>query len=444
MSKDNRTPQGSLKQGMTLVDIVAIGLGAAIGVSIFAVIQPAARVAGPGALISLLIAALPMAIFVVVYSFMGSAVPRSGASFDWPTQFVHPTLGFMVTWIRILAYAGILNMLTLVLVNYLSVAIRIPRRPFMFLLLLIFYLLNLFGIRIAARTERFLVFLKILAFAVFVFVGIRFIKISNFTPLAPFGTWSILAAVPLLVGLYSGIETATDVGEEIKNSSAVIGRGLTIAAALGLFIAIATTFVALGVVGAPNLAESRAPLLDAGKLFLGRWNNPLMLATATLAICTSLNAAYLVFSRFLFAMGRDRALPVSLAKIHPAWGTPYVSITVVFIFGVLGLLLPSSLVFLFLAINIPSMLKYFSNCLSASRLVDHYPELHRGAKFKLSRKAVKAWSYSGMICAIVIIVAGLSADWRPYAALGAWAIIGAAYWTWRGRHVSSSMQKRRG
>jgi APA family basic amino acid/polyamine antiporter len=444
MNKDNRSPQGSLKQGMTLADVVAIGIGAAIGVSIFAVIQPAARVAGPGALISLLIAALPMAIFVVVYSFMGSAVPKSGASFDWPTQFVHPTLGFMVTWIRILAYAGILNMLTLVLVNYLSEAIRVPRRPLMFLLLLVFYLLNLFGIRIAARAERILVLLKILAFALFVLVGIRFVKISHFTPLAPFGAWSILAAVPLLVGLYSGIETATDVGEEIKNSSAIIGRGLTIAAALGLFIAIATTFVALGVVGAPNMAESRAPLLDAGKLFLGRWNTPLMLATATLAICTSLNAAYLVFSRFLFAMGRDRALPVSLAKIHPTWGTPYVSITVVFIFGVLGLLLPPSLIFLFLAINIPSMLKYFSNCLSASRLVDHYPELHRSAKFKLSRKAVKAWSYSGMICAIVIIVAGLSADWRPYATLGAWAIIGAAYWTWRGRHVSSSMQKSRG
>jgi len=442
MNKDKGSPQGSLKQGMTLIDVIAVGIGAAIGVSIFAVMQPAAKVAGPGALISLLIAAVPMAIFVVVYSFMGSAVPRSGASFDWPTQFVHPTLGFMVTWIRILAYAGILNMLTLVLVNYLSEAIQVPRRLFMFLLLLVFYLLNLFGIRVAARTERVLVFLKISAFAVFVFVGIRFIKTVHFAPLAPFGVWSILAAVPLLVGLYSGIETATDVGEEIKNSSAVIGRGLTIAAALGLFIAIATSFVALGVVGAPTLSESRAPLLDAGKLFLGRWNTPFMLATATLAICTSLNAAYLVFSRFLFAMGRDRALPGALAKIHPTWGTPYVSITVVFICGVLGLLLPSSLAFLFLAINIPSMLKYFSNCLSAVRLVDHYPELHRGAKFKLSRKAVKAWSYSGMACAIVITVAGLSADWRPYATLGAWAILGAAYWIWRGRHLSSSMQKR--
>jgi len=441
MNKDKGTPQGSLKQGMTLIDIIAIGIGAAIGVSIFAVMQPAAKVAGSGALISLLIASVPMAIFVVVYSFMGSAVPRSGASFAWPTQFIHPAVGFMVTWIGILAYAGILNVLTLVLVNYLTEAIQLPRRPLMFLLLLVFYLLNLFGIRVAARTERVLVFLKISAFAVFVFAGIRFIKPVHFSPVAPFGVWSILAAVPLLVGLYTGIETATDVGEEIKNSSAVIGRGLIIAAALGLFITIATSFIALGVVGAANLAVSRAPLFDAGKLFLGRWNTPLMLATATVAICTSLNAAYLVFSRFLFAMGRDRALPVSLAKIHPTWGTPYVSITVVFICGVVGLLIPSSLAFLFLAINIPSMLKYFSNCLSASRLVDHYPELHRGAKFKLSRNAVKAWSYSGMACAIVIIIAGLSADWRPYATLGAWAVLGIGYWIWRGRHLSSSMHK---
>lgn len=441
MNNDKGSSHGSLKQGMTLIDIVAVGLGAAIGVSIFAIMQPAAKVAGPGALISLLIAALPMAIFVVVYSFMGSAVPRSGASFYWPTQFIHPAIGFMVTWIRIFAYAGILNMLVLVLVNYLSEAVRIPRRPLMFLLLLVFYLLNLFGIRAAARAERILVFLKILAFAVFVFMGIRFVEVKHFTPFAPFGIWSILAAVPLLVGLYSGIETATDVGEEIKNSSAVIGRGLTIAAALGLFIVVVTSFVTLGVVGAPTLAESRAPLFDAGKIFLGRWNAPLMLATATLAICTALNAAYLVFSRFLFAMGRDRVFPVGLAKIHSKWGTPYISITAVFICGVFGLLLPPSLVFLFLAINIPTMLKYFCNCLAASRLVDHYPELYHGAKFKLSQKALKIWSYSGMLCAIVIAVAGLSTDWRPYMVLGIWSLLGAAYWIWRGRHISRSMQK---
>jgi APA family basic amino acid/polyamine antiporter len=443
MNGPRETPQRSLKQGMTLIDVIAVGIGAAIGVSIFAVMQPAAKVAGPGAMLSLLIAAVPMCIFVVVYSFMGSAVPRSGASFDWPTQFVHPTLGFMVTWIGILAYTGILNVLTLVLVNYLREAIHLPRRPLMFLLLLVFYLLNLFGIRVAARTERVLVLLKISAFALFVFVGFKFVKMTHFSPVAPLGAWSILAAVPLLVGLYSGIETATDVGEEIKNSSAVIGKGLIIAAALGLFIAIATSFIALGVVGAPNLAESRAPLLDAGKLFLGKWNTPFMLVTATLAICTSLNAAYLVFSRFLFAMGRDRALPASLAKIHPVWGTPYISITVVFFCGVLGLLLPSSLAFMFLAINIPSMMKYFSNCLSASRLVDHYPELHRSAKFRLSRKAVKAWSYAGMACATLITIAGLSADWRPYATLSAWGAIGIVYWIWRGRHFSSSMHESR-
>src|SRR6478752_450965 len=176
-----------LKQGLTIVDVVTIGVGSAIGVSIFSIMAPAAKVAGAGMLPALALAAIPMVIFAVVYAFMGSTVPRSGASFEWPARFIHPFVGFMVAWLRIVGNTGALIVLALVLVSYVSRAIALPQTPSMFVLLLVFFLANYFGVKIAAGVERLFVLIKLVAFAVFVIVGVAAVSTANFHPVLGFG-----------------------------------------------------------------------------------------------------------------------------------------------------------------------------------------------------------------------------------------------------------------
>jgi APA family basic amino acid/polyamine antiporter len=430
---------GTLKQALTIVDVVSIGVGSAVGVSIFSIMAPAAKVAGSGMLPAIALAAIPMVIFAVVYAFMGSTVPRSGASFEWPARFIHPFVGFMVAWLRVVGNTGALTVLTLVLVSYVSRAVPLPQKPSMFVLLVAFFLANLFGVKIAAGVERVFVFVKLLAFAIFVALGIASVSAINFQPILGPGWRAMFASLPLLVSLYMGIEGATEVGEEIRNGAAVIARGLAVAVLLTIVVYVAVSSVALGVLGAPALGASSAPLLDAGSRFLGRWNAPLIIVAAVASISTSINAIYITFTRFLFAMGRDGVLPSAFARIHPRWGTPHVAVITVFLLGVAGLLLPSSLVFLFLAVGIPTTLKYISNCWSAWRLVDRHPELRARAHFALSKSAVKWWSALGIVCGLFVIVAGWEADWRPYAILGVWFALGCIFWFVRGQRVSRSM-----
>lgn len=431
---------GHLKEGLTIVDVVSIGVGSAVGVSIFSIMAPAAKVAGSGMLVALAIAAIPMVIFAVVYAFMGSTVPKSGASFEWPARFIHPFVGFMVAWLRIVGNTGALTVLTLVLVSYASRVVALPQKPTMFALLFLFFLANLFGVKVAAGVERVLVVFKLLAFALFVALGLSSVHAENFRPALGTGWGGVFASLSLLVSLYMGIESATEVGEEIRNGRAVIAKGLATAVILTIVVYVAVSSVALGVLGAGPLGASDAPLFDAGERFLGRWNTPLIIFAALASISTSINAIYLTFTRFLFAMGRDGVFPAAFARIHPRWSTPHVAVTAVFVLGVCGLMLPSSLVFLFLAVSIPTMLKYLSNCWAAWRLVDHHPDLHARALFVLSRGAVKRWAAAGMAFGLVLIVAGIGADWRPYAILGVWFAIGCAYWLARGQRMSRSMQ----
>ena len=49
-----------LKRNVGLFGVVSLGLGTAVGVSIFSILAPAAAVAGPAMLVSMLIAIIPM------------------------------------------------------------------------------------------------------------------------------------------------------------------------------------------------------------------------------------------------------------------------------------------------------------------------------------------------------------------------------------------------
>ena len=133
---------GSLKKRISLFGVIALGAGSAIGVSIFSVISPATALAGPGMLLALFFSILPMILFAVTYAFLGSAVPTSGASYEWPRRFIHPFVGFIIAWLRIAGNTAALIVLAYVLVQYWALVIELPVKLTMFILLTLFYVLN--------------------------------------------------------------------------------------------------------------------------------------------------------------------------------------------------------------------------------------------------------------------------------------------------------------
>ena len=123
------TPSPQLRRNVGLTGVVMFGAGTAIGVSIFSVLQPAAQVAGSGLLIAVLISALPMVLFAICYAYLGSALPISGASYEWPRRFLHPFVGFAIAWLRILSNVGAAVVLAQVLVSYLAMVVALPVKP---------------------------------------------------------------------------------------------------------------------------------------------------------------------------------------------------------------------------------------------------------------------------------------------------------------------------
>ncbi|HLF31473.1 MAG TPA: APC family permease [Xanthomonadales bacterium] len=425
--------QSALKQGVSLWGIVALGAGTAIGVAIFSIVAPGAALAGPAMLLSMLIAVVPMILFAVTYAFMGSAAPTSGASYEWSRRFIHPFVGFIIGWLRIAGSTSALVLYAFVLVQYWSMIVDLPPKPSMLAILAVFYLMNTIGVSVVARGQAVMVFVLLVTCTVLVVSAFAVGDAGNFTPMLTHGWNGVFAAVALMVSLFLGIEAATEVGEEVKDARRTIPLGIALSIVLTASIYFAVAAAAIAVLGAGPLGASEAPLLDMAKATLGSYGQPLILISATVAIGTSLNAISLIFSRSLFAMGRSGVLPAMLARVHPRWGTPWVATTVVFALCTLGLLMPLNLVFLFLAVNIPTLLKYGATSFAATRVVRHHRDIYDAAPFKLKPEAMQAWAWTGVFCALGVIALGLSADWRPYAVLGGWFVLGLVYYAARNR-----------
>lgn len=419
-----------LKHGVGLIDLVMLGAGTAIGAAIFTVLGPATEVGGSGILITVGLAALPMVLFALIYAYMASAAPSTAASYEWQRRFTHPLVAFAIVWMRVLSNAVVMIVLARVLVNYLSMVVDLPATPVMFGMFVLIFGLNYVGVAVAARAQTVMMLLLLAIFAVFVIAGAPSLKPGLLIEAAGGGWAPILAALPLMIQLFLGIETATEVGGEVRNPKVIVPLGVALGLLLTVVVYLVITFTALSLVGPNVLATSDAPLLTAAEAALGKWATPLIIVAAVVALTKSMNAVFLVYSRFLFAMGQAGVLPSALGRIHPRFGTPHVATIVAFAASSAALLLPSSLLFLLLAVNVPTMMKYLGTCLAAFNVARAHPEVHDQAQLKFGKGLVKGLAVLGVIAAVIIAALGFNTDWRPYVLLGVWLAIGLAYYAW--------------
>lgn len=425
---ENSGQSNGLKRSVGLSGIVSLGIGTAVGVSIFSVLAPAAQLAGPGMLLAMLIAMVPMIVFALVYAFMGATVPVTGASFEWPRRFVSPFLGFIISWLRIAGSTSALIVLTMVLVSYIGKIVDLPSKPVMFAIFVLIFMLNMIGLSKAALGQTIMLIILLGTCAIYTVAGIPHMSAANFSPVMPLGVTGVLAAIPLMISLFLGIESAVEVGGEIRRPARNIPLGISLSVILTAAVYFAVAVVSIGVLGNDALAGSSAPLLDSAVIIMGDAGQTLILITAVVAIGSSINATFIILTRFLFAMAKAGVLPETLAQAHEKTGVPRPAVILAFLLSCLGLFMPQNLVFLFLAVNIPTILKYAAICLAAIGLLRKSPELHATSSFRLPAGMIYVLAVAGILLGIIIILLGLTADWRPYLLLIGWGGVGIAYY----------------
>jgi basic amino acid/polyamine antiporter, APA family len=179
--------------------------------------------------------------------------------------------------------------------------------------------LLIYGVRESARTNTFMVFIKVAILIFFIVVGVGSIDGDNFSPWAPHGFNGTVDAAALIFFAYIGFDAISTSGEEAENPSrdlpfAIIGA-LLICTLLYILVAVVT----VGLAPTDKLAGSEAPLADALKMGagVGNWAADILSVGALIAITSVTLTVLYGQTRIMFAMSRDGLVPRWVGTLSP-------------------------------------------------------------------------------------------------------------------------------
>ncbi|HEX5952218.1 MAG TPA: amino acid permease, partial [Rhodanobacteraceae bacterium] len=95
----------SLKRQLGPVQLTLLGIGAVIGTGIFVLTAEAAQKAGPGMMISFVIAAAVCGLAALAYAELSAMVPVSGSAYTYSYGVMGELIAWIVGWALVLEYA---------------------------------------------------------------------------------------------------------------------------------------------------------------------------------------------------------------------------------------------------------------------------------------------------------------------------------------------------
>jgi APA family basic amino acid/polyamine antiporter len=349
-----------LKRQLGAFELTMLGVGAVIGTGIFVLTAVAANKAGPGMLISFIIAGTVCMLTALIYAEIASMVPVSGSAYTYSYAVLGEVVAWTVGWALILEYAIAAGAVAVGWAGYVngyllakgwSLPLALTAGPgdtitlpdgtvarggfnlFACLISLFVTWLLVIGTSRSAKFTAVLVIVKIAALTAFVFLGFSHVQASNFEPLLPNGWGTPLSGVGVLGAgasiffAYVGFDAVSTAAEETKNPQKNIPIGLIASLLICTVFYLAVAYVAIGAMGAQPggvLSQSKEPLAfvmrQLGFPNVGNW----VAYAAVIALPSVILMMIFGQTRVLFNMARDGLMPKPFASVHPKFHTPHV------------------------------------------------------------------------------------------------------------------------
>lgn len=300
-----------LHRSLGAFQLTLLGVGAVIGTGIFVLTSEAAQKAGPGMLLSFIVAGFVCGVAALCYSELASMVPVSGSAYTYTYAVTGELLAWMVGWALILEYAVGASAVAVGWSNHLAglldgIGFHIPgvmrnadalmahaqvtfgatpnvdlqtamtvggfiNLPAVVIIGLVTWLLVV-GTTESARVNAVLVLIKIVALTAFIALTIPVLNADNFDPLLPYGIGNplsssgvgVLGAAASIFFAYVGFDAVSTAAEETKNPQRNVPIGLIGSLAICTIFYLLVASGAIGAIGAQPVTASDGSVLTPG------------------------------------------------------------------------------------------------------------------------------------------------------------------------------------
>ncbi|MFF3685331.1 APC family permease [Streptomyces sp. NPDC002187] len=287
-----------------------------------------ARSGGAVALVYI-VATIAMAFTAFSYAQMVRVVQQAGSVFAYASKGLGEGPGFIAGWMAMLDY--VLVPAVAYLFSGIAMEALVPevdRWVWTGVAVVVTTLLNLWGVRAAARVGFAVLAMEIVVLLVFLVSavvvlardGARRDWLSPLTGDAGFSTAAVLGAVSVAVLSYLGFDAIASFAEEVTGGSRKVARAVLFCLALAGVLFVAQTYLAALLEPVSPARPAAEPALqgaafyDAVDASVGTWLHDLVAVSKAIGAAFAALAAQAAAGRLLFAMARDRRLPHALAR----------------------------------------------------------------------------------------------------------------------------------
>jgi basic amino acid/polyamine antiporter, APA family len=350
-----------LKRALGPVDLVLLGIGAIIGTGIFVLTgHAAADNAGPAVVLSFIAAGIASGFAGLCYAEMASMIPVAGSAYTYSYATMGELVAWIIGWDLILEYAVASAAVSVGWSGYVVafvhdvVGVDLPAAwtqapfvydeaaqqfhatgavlniPAMFIVAAITVILVI-GIKESARFNGVIVVVKVAVVLLFIAFCARFVNTANWHPFIPpeqgrghFGFSGVMRGAARVFFAYIGFDAVSTAAQETKNPKRDLPFGILGSLAVCTVLYVAVSLVLTGVVPYTQLGVPH-PIALGVEATGQRWLATLVEIGAIAGLSSVILVMMMGQPRIFFSMAMDGLLPAGAARVHPRFGTPWLT-----------------------------------------------------------------------------------------------------------------------
>lgn len=341
----------TVKPKLRLFDLTMITVGLVIGMGIFRTSSDAANAAISPAIffIAWFAGGIIALCGALTYAEIGSRFPVTGGYYKIFAECYHPSVAFAINCIILISNAASMSGVALIGSEYISQVIfqtapdNTTRALVAMVPIILFYFINLLGLRMSSIAQNILMVIKIGMLLVLI-SSIFFIKSDGSPAPAITGEFTFMdyvrsfgIALIAVSFTYGGYQQTINFGDEVHEPRKTIPKGIFTGIILIICLYLAVSYAYYNAIGFEQLKTSRGIASIVVEKMFGPGGRAVASILLFIAVLAYVNVLLLSNPRVMYAMSKDGILPKGFQRRDEKKDVMTISLTVFAAMGIIVL-----------------------------------------------------------------------------------------------------------